>query len=211
MIKWFGGAHQTPNASISGNGLIIFPLKLRISNNDSCHMWDWNIRECYFRKVGKAAIIRRSSHSSNVFLLEQSRKEKPQKLTQLSSRSHPRHLVGKRTAQKDTMIDITSDSQVNSNFPYRWSPASLTFNNYFYLFLYLYITWITINNNAPYLKSPKNQNRRAALGRPAIKTGRFTKWLTYMRIKRRNKQVIFISNWNTEAYVLRRPLMAVTA
>ena len=77
--------------------------------------------------------------------------------------------MGKRTAQKDTIIDITSDSQVNSNFPYRWSPASLTFNNYFYLFLYLYITWITINNNAPHLKSPKNQNRRAALGRPAIK------------------------------------------
>ena len=69
-----------------------------------------------------------------------SRKENPQKLTQLSSRSHPRHLVGKRTAQKDTIIDITSDSQVNSNFPYRWSPASLTFNNYFYLFLYSYIT-----------------------------------------------------------------------
>ena len=69
-----------------------------------------------------------------------SRKENPQKLTQLSSRSHPRHLVGKRTAQKDTIIDITSDSQVNSNFPYRWSPASLTFNNYFYLFLYLYKT-----------------------------------------------------------------------
>ena len=55
---------------------------------------------------------------------------------------------GKRTAQKDTIIDITSDSQVNSNFPYRWSPASLTFNNYFYLCLYLYITRITINNNA---------------------------------------------------------------
>ena len=69
-----------------------------------------------------------------------SRKETPQKLTQLSSRSHPRHLVGKRTAQKDTIVDITSDSQVNNNFPYRWSPASLTFNNYFYLFLYLYIT-----------------------------------------------------------------------
>ena len=98
-----------------------------------------------------------------------SRKENPQKLTQLSSRSHPRHLVGKRTAQKDTIIDITSDSQVNSFFPYRWSPASLTFNNYFYLFLYLYITRKTINNNAPHLKSPKNQNRRAALGRPAIK------------------------------------------
>ena len=98
-----------------------------------------------------------------------SRKENTQKLTQLSSRSHPRHLVGKRTAQKDTIIDITSDSQENSNFPYRWSPASLTINNYFYLFLYLYITWITINNNAPHLKSPKNQNRRASLGRPAIK------------------------------------------
>ena len=69
-----------------------------------------------------------------------SRKENPQKLTQLSSKSHPRHLVGKKTAQKDTLIDITSDSQVNSNFPYRWSSASLTFNNYFYLFLYLYIT-----------------------------------------------------------------------
>ena len=77
--------------------------------------------------------------------------------------------MGKRTAQKDTIIDITSDSQVKSNFPYRWSPASLTFNNYFYLFKYLYITWITINNSAPYLKSPKTPNRRAALGRPAIK------------------------------------------
>ena len=69
-----------------------------------------------------------------------SRKETPQKLTQLSLRSHPRHLVGKRTAQKDITIDTTSDSQVNSNFPYRWSLASLTFSNYFYLFLYLYIT-----------------------------------------------------------------------
>ena len=47
-----------------------------------------------------------------------SRKENPQKLTQLSSRSHPRHLVGKRIAQKDTIIDIISDSQVNSNFLY---------------------------------------------------------------------------------------------
>ena len=102
-------------------------------------------------------------------LVYKSRKENPQKLTQLSSKCHPRHLVGKRTAQKDTIIDITSDSQVNSNFPNRWSLASLTFNNYFYLFLYLYITRITINNNASHLQSPKNQNRRAALGRPAIK------------------------------------------
>ena len=79
-----------------------------------------------------------------------SRQKIPQKLTQLSSRSHPRHLVGKRAARNDTIIDITSDSQVNSNAPYRWSPASLTFNNYFYLFLYLYITRITINNKALY-------------------------------------------------------------
>ena len=49
-------------------------------------------------------------------------------------------LVGKRTAQKDAIKDITSDSQVNSYFPYKWSSASLTFLNiYFYLFLYLYI------------------------------------------------------------------------
>ena len=88
----------------------------------------------------------------------------PQKLTQLSSRSHARHLMGKRTAQKDTITDITSDRQVNSNFSYRWPPASLTFNNYFYLILYLYTSRIATNNNAPHLKSPKNQNRRAALG-----------------------------------------------
>ena len=69
-----------------------------------------------------------------------SRKEDPQKLTQLSSRSHPRHLVGKRTSQKDITIDTTSASQVNSYFPNRWSPTSLTFNNYFHLFLYLYLT-----------------------------------------------------------------------
>ena len=53
------------------------------------------------------------------FAMYESRKENPQKLTQVSSRSHPRHLVGKRTAQKDITIDTTSDSQVNSNFPNR--------------------------------------------------------------------------------------------
>ena len=56
-----------------------------------------------------------------------SRKESPQKLTQLSLRSHPRHLVGKRTAQKNTIIDITSDSQVNSHFPYSWSPVVIPY------------------------------------------------------------------------------------
>ena len=85
-------------------------------------------------------IIPKYMHKYRIYGPDKSRKENPQKLTQLSSRSHPRHLVGKMTAQKDTIIDIASDGQVNSNFPYRWSPASLTFNNYFYLFLYLYIT-----------------------------------------------------------------------
>ena len=100
----------------------------------------------------------------SLYATNKSRKENPQKLTQLSPRSHPRHLVGKRTAQKDTIIDITSDSQVNSNFPYRWSPASLTFNNCFNPFLYLYITRITLNNNTPHLKSPKNQKQKSRLG-----------------------------------------------
>ena len=36
-------------------------------------------------------------------------------------------------------------------------------------FLYLYITRITIKNKTPHLKSPKDQNRCAALGRPAMK------------------------------------------
>ena len=65
----------------------------------------------------------------NVVLVR--RQDIPQKLTELSPRSHPRHLVGKRTAQKDAIKDTTSDSQVNSCFPYRWPPASLTFNIYF--------------------------------------------------------------------------------
>ena len=93
----------------------------------------------------------------------------PSETDPIKSKISSRHLVGKGTAQKGTIKDTTSDSQVNSNFPYRWSPASLTFNNYFYLFLYLYITRITINNTTPHLKSQKSKNRRAALGRPAIK------------------------------------------
>ena len=40
----------------------------------------------------------------------------------------------KRTAQKDVIKDISSDNQVNSCFPYRWPPASLTINIYFTYF-----------------------------------------------------------------------------
>ena len=68
-----------------------------------------------------------------------SRWENPQKLIQLSPRSHPRHLVGKRTAQKDAIKDINSDSQVSSYFPYRWSPASLTFLTSIFTYFYIYI------------------------------------------------------------------------
>ena len=100
---------------------------------DALKDWKLNIFRIIDRRI--------SFYSQNTSMSpRKSRKENPQKLTQLSSRSHPRHLVGKRTASKDTIIDITSDSQMNSSFPNKWSPASLTFNNYFYLFLYLYIT-----------------------------------------------------------------------
>ena len=101
---------------------------------------------------------------SQYFNPSKSRKETPQTLTQLSPRSHPRHLVGKRTAQKDA-----SHQRHHSYFPFRWSPASLTINVYFYLYLYLYITRISINNDTPHLKSLKSQTRRAALGQPGIK------------------------------------------
>ena len=100
------------------------------------HTWQASKSSCVilitFGSTSTPLILFSSSCSGS----KKSRKENPQKLTQLSSRFHQRHLVGNRTAQKDTIIDITSDSQVNSNFPYRWSPASLTFNNYFYLYLY---------------------------------------------------------------------------
>ena len=72
--------------------------------------------------------------------------------------------MGQKTAQKDTIIDITSDSLINTNFPYRWSPASLIFNNYFYLFFfYLYITRIIINNNTPSLKIAKEPKQKGRL------------------------------------------------
>ena len=58
----------------------------------------------------------------NDSVIKKSRLENPHKLIQLSSRSYPRHLVGNRNSIKK---DMTSDRQVKSNFPYRWSPASL--------------------------------------------------------------------------------------
>ena len=93
-----------------------------------------------------------------------SKLENPQKLTQLSPRSHPRHLVGKRITQKEVIKNITSENQVNSYFPHRWSPSSLTFNIYFHLFLYEYILRIMINNGTPHLKITTEPNQNSCLG-----------------------------------------------
>ena len=59
----------------------------------SSHVDDFNTRN----KVLTAKLLRQGYRYHK---LRKSRKENPQKPTQLSSRSHPRHLVGKRTAQK---------------------------------------------------------------------------------------------------------------
>ena len=74
--------------------------------------------------------------------------------------------MGKGTAQKDTIKDITSDSQVNSSFPYRWSPASLTFNIFFFTFFYIYIYNITRTtpNNHTTSKLTKGSKQKSRLG-----------------------------------------------
>ena len=66
--------------SFSGDGLWI-----GLSDQDTEGQFVWT--------NGKFRLVER-------ICINQSRKENPQKPTQLSSRSHPRHLVGKRTAQK---------------------------------------------------------------------------------------------------------------
>ena len=86
---------------------------------------------------------------------------KPSETDSIKSQISSKTSRWKRTAQKDAVKGITSDSQVNSYFPYRVSQASQTISIYFYLFLYLYISRITINNGTPHLKSLTN--RRAAL------------------------------------------------
>ena len=108
------------------------------------------LRLCFAKEIKVGSFLFASSSRKYPLLSTEehilsflSRKENPQKLTQFSSRSHRRHLVGKRTAQKDTIIEITSDSQVNSNFPYRWSPASLTFTDYFTFSIFIY----NVNNH----------------------------------------------------------------
>ena len=60
---------------------------------------------------------------------------KPSETDSIKSKISSKTSRGKKTAQKDAIKDITSDSQVNSYLPYRWSPASPTFNIHFYLFV----------------------------------------------------------------------------
>ena len=110
----------------------------------------------------------RKSHFLNFFPLKTVGR-KTSETDSIKSQISSKTSRGKQDSKKKgTINDITSDSQVNSYFTDRWSSACLTFNIYFYLFPYLYITRITINNDAPHLKSPKNQTRRAPLRRPTI-------------------------------------------
>ena len=68
----------------------------------------------------------------------------------------------------DLIQDITSNSQENSHFQYRWPSANLTLIIYFYLFSILYLTRKEINNYTPHIKLPKNQYKRSAIRLPAI-------------------------------------------
>ena len=56
---------------------------------------------------------------------------KPSDTDSIKSQISPKTSRGKKDSTKDAIKDITSDSQVNSYFSYRWSPASLTINIYF--------------------------------------------------------------------------------
>ena len=76
----------------------------------------------------------------NARSVDQEQEGKPSETDSIKSKISPKTPRGKKDGAKRHHHRHHNDSQVNSNFPNRWSPASLTFNNYFYLFLYLYIT-----------------------------------------------------------------------
>ena len=124
-------------------------------------------KDKYFNGYSDNRSVQENFDLITLFIQEQIRD--PSETDSIKSQIPSKTSSGKKDSTKDAIKDTTSDSQVNSCFPYRWPPASLTLNIYFYLFLYQYTTSITINNGTPHLKPPKNQNRRAALGRPAIK------------------------------------------
>ena len=72
-------------------------IKLRKFDGSYLRKLNFNVIPELCREQGREITLNENIGTIHV---SKSRKENPQKLTQLSSRSHPRHLVGKRTAQK---------------------------------------------------------------------------------------------------------------
>ena len=66
--------------------------------NSKCFQWYQRMYDNLIQRL-ESQNCTKQEHALTCPILK-SRKENPQKPTQLSSRSHPRHLVGKRTAQK---------------------------------------------------------------------------------------------------------------
>ena len=107
------------------------------------------------------------------FLKDQ--EKNPQKLTQHRPRYHPRHLVGKRTTQKDTKRHHQRQLG-KQQFPIQKITGFSNIQHLFYLLLYLYATRKTISNNMRHLKSSKNQKQKSRLGTPRYKTSGECVW-----------------------------------
>ena len=82
-------------------------------------------------------------------------KKKPSDTDSIKSNISSKTSRGKKDSTKRHHHRHHQRQPGEQHFPIELVRASLTFNNYFYLFLYLYITRITINNNIPHLKSPR--------------------------------------------------------
>ena len=67
--------------------------------------------------------------------------------------------MGKRTAQKDAIKDITSDNQVNINFPYWWSPTRQTFLPIFIFIFNKKNDKLTLHITSKITKEPKKKSR----------------------------------------------------
>ena len=65
---------------------------------------------------------------------------KPSETDLIKSKISSKTSRGKKEAQKDAIKDTTSDARGTAISHTGGQPASLAFNIYFYLFLYLYIT-----------------------------------------------------------------------
>ena len=93
-------------------------VAILVSHVDYCLLrpyscWEWDVRaasQWLITNDVQPESLHSVDHPSRPSLrsLFKSRKENPQIPTQFSSRSHPRHPVGKRTAQTDTTTDTTS-------------------------------------------------------------------------------------------------------